>query len=794
MKANDVLILPAGVLLVPVETLESELKKRLSYDAGDYLISRPRTRSRSLVVDSAAATFLEQFRSPKTVVEAVISYSRITAGDPEQMLDGALPLIERMRRLQLLVISGSAQADEIQPTLPDSSRVVDYRVISCVHIFEDIEVYKVADHAQRELALKILRPEAQEKSRRMLEREAAIFELLDGRHSPTLISGGLFKSRAYLVTTWCAGVDAFSAAQALRNPLGLQHSLELIQLCVRILETYVWLHERGVIHGDVHPGNIRIGENGSVRLLDFGLSWCMDESLHLPANKRGGTPEYMEPEYCQALKQRELPPSATPASEQYALAALCYFLLNGAHYLNFSLERENWLHQIMEESPRPFSACGQEPWPALEQVLTKALSKKSSNRYDSVSEFTEEFARATQFRPRHNSCPSVSRQLLENVLQQFKRSGTRIHTELLDEPNCSVNYGASGLAYFFYRLACLRNDPELLATADLWSSWSRENAEQPGSFHCSEIGITEEAVGSISLYHSETGVQCVQALVSHAMGDLYTANKSIQRFIAACAATCDNPDLTVGYSSVLVGCAAMFEALPEHEHVDRHSLYELGERTLTLVWSRIVDEQIQEPGIVRWLGIAHGWAGILYSSLRWREATGTEFDGTLEKLGELANLAKWNGASVAWPLRMGDSANDRSPRTGWCHGSAGYVLLWTLAHRILGGEHFLRLAEGAANHVWDSLDSIKRVNGSLCCGYTGQGYALLGLYRHTGNPLWLDRAETLCERAALLAHRTERRASLYKGDVGIALLAEELSQPELSCMPMFEAERWALRT
>ncbi|MDX6694646.1 MAG: eukaryotic-like serine/threonine-protein kinase [Blastocatellia bacterium] len=794
MKANDVLILPLGALLVPVDALEPELKERLSYSLGDYLISRPRSRGRSLVVNSEAAAFLKQFRSPKTVVEAVISYSQLTASDPEQTLDSVLSLIERMRHLRLLVISGSTQANEIQPTLADSSSVVDCRVISCVHIFEDVEVYKVADHAQRELALKILRPGAREKSRRMLEREAAILGILDGRYSPILISRGLFEGRAYLVTTWCAGADAAGTARTLRSPLGLQHASGLTQLCVRILKAYALLHARGLIHGDIHPGNVCIGEGGSVTLLDFGLSWCSDESFHLPPDGRGGLPEYMEPEYCQALKQWELPPPATPASEQYALAALCYFFLTGVHYLNFSLERESWLRQIIEESPRPFSASGNEPWAMLEQVLAKALSKEPSSRFGSVSEFAEEFARAAEFRQRRHSCPSAARQLLENVLQQFGRSGARIRTELLDEPRCSINYGASGLAYFFYRLACLRDDPELLATADLWSSWSRENAAQPGAFHSNEIGITEEIVGPFSLYHSETGVQCVQALISHAMGDLYTANRAVQRFLAACEPSWDNLDLTLGYSGILIGCASLFEALPDHVYVDRHSLYELGERTFNFIWDRIADEQVQKARTVPWLGLAHGWAGILYAVLRWSVATRTELAGIREKLDELANLAKWSSPSVAWPLRIGESANDRSPRTGWCHGSAGYVLLWTLAHSIMADESFLRLAEGAANHIWESLDSRKPMNGSLCCGYTGQGYALLSLYRHTGNPVWLNRSETLCERAALLAHRTERRASLYKGDIGIALLAAEMLLPELSCTPMFEAEQWALRT
>jgi hypothetical protein len=42
----------------------------------------------------------------------------------------------------------------------------------------------------------------------------------------------------------------------------------------------------------------------------------------------------------------------------------------------------------------------------------------------------------------------------------------------------------------------------------------------------------------------------------------------------------------------------------------------------------------------------------------------------------------------------------RSPATGWCHGSAGYVHLWTLADSVVGHGRQLDLAERAARHAW----------------------------------------------------------------------------------------------
>ncbi|HVG93280.1 MAG TPA: serine/threonine-protein kinase, partial [Planctomycetota bacterium] len=77
-------------------------------------------------------------------------------------------------------------------------------------------------------------------------------------------------------------------------------------------------HARGLIHRDVKPQNLVILEDGSVRLVDFGLATAGDD----PGAGRIGTPHYMAPEVCEAR-------AAEPASDVYGLGITLYHLLVG---------------------------------------------------------------------------------------------------------------------------------------------------------------------------------------------------------------------------------------------------------------------------------------------------------------------------------------------------------------------------------------------------------------------------------------------------------------------------------
>jgi serine/threonine-protein kinase len=457
--------------------------------------------------------------------------------------------------------------------------------------------------------------------------------------------------------------------------------------------------------------------------------------------------------------------------------------------------REAEVHrQIVEDAPLSFAHRGVTPWPDVEAALTVALSKDPAARYPSMGEFSERLARARvpRLRSRSRQSTVVIDRLRERVRRRIGVDGPLLRDGLETPPFASVNFGAAGLAWAAYRFACIESRPEWLALAELWLRRARELLDHPDAFCYPAAGLTPHVVGQVSLYHSQCGLHCVEAAVAGASGDLRRQERAVSAFVAASATGCDKVELALGTGGTLLGCALLREAAWSRDPEQLTLIRTLGDRTVheLIGWMRR-QGPLATCGELRNLGIAHGWAGVLYAILRWCDSTGSAPPPVVsERLVQLADCAQPSGRGVCWPW-LDSAAEQRGgiSMPGWCNGAAGFVHLWTAAHRMFGEERFARLAELAAWEAWEHPSRLR----SLCCGLAGRAYSLLTLFKYTGEPVWLGRAWQLAERAARQRSRggdAEFPDSLYKGEVGVAILAADLASPAEAFMPFFEPEGW----
>jgi serine/threonine-protein kinase len=217
--------------------------------------------------------------------------------------------------------------------------------------------------------------------------------------------------------------------------------------------------------------------------------------------------------------------------------------------------------------------------------------------------------------------------------------------------------------------------------------------------------------------------------------------------------------------------------------VDLSCVRNRGDEIAGALSDLLASQQIATSDRIRYLGVAHGWAGLVYALLRWARATQAAPSQLLTtKLSEIAELAIEHEGGLCWTME----SESASFMPGWCHGTAGYTMLFALAYEVTGEPDLIEFVEGAADSAWN----IATAHTSLCCGDGGNGYAFLAAHRLTGDRKWLTRARSAARRA-VGDDSKEFPDSLYKGELGVLLLSDELDQSAAAAMPLFEPVRFA---
>lgn len=229
---------------------------------------------------------------------------------------------------------------------------------------------------QRKVAIKVLKPELLDQQE-LIERfrseaitlaqlnhpnVATIFAFIEGKHH-------------FLVIEFISGWTLSTLIDKC-NGLPIPVSLFIFK---QILAGVSAVHNKGIVHRDLKPSNIMITDEMIVKVMDFGLARFHVANRLTIHGKLIGTIEYMSPEQIRGEHTDQL-------SDIYSLGILLFEMITGR--TPFSSHSDYGLMKSQIETPPPSPLKYKNNVPeALVIIITKALSKVPTDRYQSTSEF-----------------------------------------------------------------------------------------------------------------------------------------------------------------------------------------------------------------------------------------------------------------------------------------------------------------------------------------------------------------------------------------------------------------------
>lgn len=255
-------------------------------------------------------------------------------------------------------------------------------------------VYLCADALlDRQVAVKIL-PSDVTKNPELLSRfrrEAIAAGKLNHANIATAYAVGEESGHHFYVMEYCRGEPLDKMLKRLKH-LSEQ---QVVQLAIPVARGLQYAHQHGILHRDIKPANIMNSLDGTVKVLDLGLSKNVadnEQSFQTTSGLALGTPHYISPEQARGDKVVD------GRTDVYSLGATMFHLATGRPPFIGTSAAVIMTKHLNDPVPDP-RGLNSKLSDRFASVVLKAMSKKPADRYASMNDFAEDLERLASGQP-----------------------------------------------------------------------------------------------------------------------------------------------------------------------------------------------------------------------------------------------------------------------------------------------------------------------------------------------------------------------------------------------------------
>jgi serine/threonine protein kinase/predicted Zn-dependent protease len=251
-------------------------------------------------------------------------------------------------------------------------------------------VYKVLDAKVKEkVALKLIRPEiaVDPETLERFGNELRLARKISHRNVCRMYDLGEAEGAHYITMEYVHGEDL----KALIRKFGCLSVGQAVGIAHQVCQGLAEAHRLGVIHRDLKPSNIMIDEEGTARIMDFGIARSVKAKGITGGGVIIGTPEYMSPEQVEGK-------DVDPRSDIYSLGIILFEMVTGRVPFEGDTPFTVGVKHKSERPEDPHKLNPQIPVD-LSRLILKCLEKDKAKRYQSAEELGAELSRLEQGMP-----------------------------------------------------------------------------------------------------------------------------------------------------------------------------------------------------------------------------------------------------------------------------------------------------------------------------------------------------------------------------------------------------------